>query len=241
MRLLLLFFWSPAHAVWPNYEVVLFQPWSGTDPSLGSVANITSYINVAPPLNSLLNLFPSPSVSLIPPPPYWFWIAFPLGQVCTPAVLHHLSLHSLSCRPWPDPQVPLIPYSPTPRACFCCLSPICSSPFRRPQLRFCPWRPLWVLSSRFRLPSVISSYHYPPLLASTCGPFHVGPKEGSVSNPCPPLPLLRASSSLAVVKSCILVSSGGLSSSRRRSVFWREAREFPLPGDRLPQPPSPRY
>ena len=42
LLLLLLFVWPPARAVWPNYEVVMFQPWSGTVPGLGSVASVTS-------------------------------------------------------------------------------------------------------------------------------------------------------------------------------------------------------
>ena len=37
----LLFVWPPAHAVCPNYEVVMLQPRSGTVPSLGSVASFT--------------------------------------------------------------------------------------------------------------------------------------------------------------------------------------------------------
>ena len=63
--LLVMFFfpWPPARAVWPNYEVVLLPPWSGTASSLSSVTNITFYLNPALPLTCLLDSFPSPSVA----------------------------------------------------------------------------------------------------------------------------------------------------------------------------------
>ena len=44
--LLLLFSWPPGRVVWPDYEVVMFQPRSGTATSLGSVANVTSYLSL---------------------------------------------------------------------------------------------------------------------------------------------------------------------------------------------------
>ena len=37
--LMLLFSWPPVHEVCPNYEVVMFQPQTGTPLDLGSVAN----------------------------------------------------------------------------------------------------------------------------------------------------------------------------------------------------------
>ena len=43
---LLFFTWPPDSAVSTNYEVVLFQPWPGNAVILGSVYNITSYLNL---------------------------------------------------------------------------------------------------------------------------------------------------------------------------------------------------
>ena len=50
---LLLFLWPPFHEVHTNYEVVMFQPWTGIPLDLGSVANC--YISIllipAPPFS----------------------------------------------------------------------------------------------------------------------------------------------------------------------------------------------
>ena len=37
--MLFFFFWPPVLEVCPNYEVVVYQPWTGTPLDLGSVAN----------------------------------------------------------------------------------------------------------------------------------------------------------------------------------------------------------
>ena len=133
----MLFCWPTARAVWPNYEVVLFQPWSGTDPSPGSVANFTSYLNPDPPFNYLLGILPSPYVPLLPShpphldwaaplffrptPPLLFrsWINFPPGQSSTTAGLHRPSLWSMPCHSWPDSRVSLGACNPAPWACYC--------------------------------------------------------------------------------------------------------------------------
>ena len=60
----MLFSWPPVHAVWPNYEVVMFQPWSVNDTSLGSVTNV-----------NVLSYNPVPPSTI-------FWI-FPLHPPCT--------------------------------------------------------------------------------------------------------------------------------------------------------------
>ena len=64
--LLLLFSWPPARAVWQNYEVMILQTWSVTAPSLGSVANVTSYIIPVPTFKCFLD--PSSSLSVSQPP-----------------------------------------------------------------------------------------------------------------------------------------------------------------------------
>ena len=51
---LLLCVWPSVCVMCPNHDVVVFQPWTGTAPYLGSVANYTFYSNP-----------PSPSVSTI--------------------------------------------------------------------------------------------------------------------------------------------------------------------------------
>ena len=61
--MLMLFSWPLARSVRPNYDVVMFQPRSGTAPSLGSFVDVMSYINPVLPFNYLLDLFLSPSVS----------------------------------------------------------------------------------------------------------------------------------------------------------------------------------
>ena len=151
--LLLLFSWPPACTVWPNYEVVLLQPWSGTAPSLGSVSNITSYINPAPLSNCLMGPFPSPSVSWFPPPsatlilrctallapdspPYLpvfdrmsTWTDVHSRRTPSPILI------SMSFRPRPSPRVPLGPYSPTLWAYFCRLFPRLFSPLSPPSTR----------------------------------------------------------------------------------------------------------
>ena len=134
-----MFSWPPVHAVWPNYEVVMFQPWSVNDTSLGSVTNVNvlSYNPVPPSLFSgyfpfiLHVLTPIPIIhpdtelrrSFVPnfPPSFRSGTAWPnklTSRRPPPSVLH-----LLSCRPLPATQVPVIPWIPAPQARFFCLVP----------------------------------------------------------------------------------------------------------------------
>ena len=103
--------WPPSRVVWPNYELVLFQPQSGTAPSLGFTANITSNLNPASLFNFLLGHYPSLSMSWPPPSPptqpvdwsaplfyhpiisllFWSLIAYPPGQASNSDNLHFSS------------------------------------------------------------------------------------------------------------------------------------------------------
>ena len=58
--------WPPVHAVWPNYEVLEFQPWSVTAPDLGSVAffNIVKYPDLPHPPVLMCKLPPREILSL---------------------------------------------------------------------------------------------------------------------------------------------------------------------------------
>ena len=132
----LLFSWPTAREVWLNYEVVMFQPWSGTAQNLGSVTNIMSYLQPAPPFNWFIDLFLSTSVSWFPPHtlplgwyaplfphpniPFLFWscITCPPEQESTPADLHRMFLNLLSFLPLHDTQFPIGPCIPTPQAYF---------------------------------------------------------------------------------------------------------------------------
>ena len=122
--LLLLFVKSLVCAVWPNYEVVMFQPWSGNAQNLCSIANVVSKINPAPLFSTVFWIFcfASPSVSLLSPhqtPLNWStpfflypiipllfrsWISYPPGKTSTPAGIQRLSLNLLPCRPRPTPH-----------------------------------------------------------------------------------------------------------------------------------------
>ena len=119
----------------------MFQPCSGTAPSLGSVTNVTSYFSPSHRSTVFFFNFPlHPSWPDSPPPsatlrlictnlftrlsPFFqYWDVFPHGQGSTPAGLPRLSLQFLSCRPQPSPQVHIFPCSHAPRARFCRLFP----------------------------------------------------------------------------------------------------------------------
>ena len=58
---MLLCFQTSVCAICPNHEVVVFQPWTGTDPYLGSIANYTFYYNPpAPPVSTNFCIFSFP-------------------------------------------------------------------------------------------------------------------------------------------------------------------------------------
>ena len=110
IMLLLLSRWPLVCAVWPNYEVVVFQLWFGTAPNLGSISNITYKLNPAPLLSTFFWVFhfPSPSVYLcLPHPPPFYW-ASPLFFTYSPPSLLVLDLLSTweNFRSWwPPPPV----------------------------------------------------------------------------------------------------------------------------------------
>ena len=130
--LLFLFSRPPVHVVRPNYEVVVFQPRSGSAPNVCSVSNGTYKLDPAPPLSTVLWIFrsPSPSVSFRPPPPATFllsytailhhilplsfqsWIACSPVQTFPPSGLQRPSLFSLNFCPRPAPQCSNHPLKP---------------------------------------------------------------------------------------------------------------------------------
>ena len=48
--MLLLFSWKPVREMYPSYEVVMFQPWTGTPPDLDSIDNFHVAIILIPAL-----------------------------------------------------------------------------------------------------------------------------------------------------------------------------------------------
>ena len=129
--------WPPFSEVCPNYEVVMFQPWTVTPPCLGYVAIVTYIISSHPSpsvstfsgyLFSLLNPTAPPSASVHRHSPL--------------SVLHPIpnSSSGAKCRPpgcYPPPTTcqPLLIVS-APRAACLCLSPF---PIIVPVPLFCPW------------------------------------------------------------------------------------------------------
>ena len=81
--------WPPDRAVWPNDEVVLFQPWSGPALSLGSATNFKSYLSL-------------PTVSTI------FWI-FPRRPPCpySPPSATLILICTALFAPYPPPSLPV--------------------------------------------------------------------------------------------------------------------------------------
>ena len=150
-----LFTWPPALAVWSNYEVVMFQPWSGTAPILGSVAIVapslllTSYLKTLSHYSTVFWIRPLHPLCTDPPShlPPWDWAAplfctrFPPSFRSWTAWPNKLPswrpllpvLHSLSCRPRPAPQVLVGQRIPTPWARFCRFAPVWLPPFLWPR------------------------------------------------------------------------------------------------------------
>ena len=61
-------FFPPVRAVCPNYEVVVFQPWTGTALDLGSVANYAFYSNPPdPPVSTFFSGYFLSPLSYRPP------------------------------------------------------------------------------------------------------------------------------------------------------------------------------
>ena len=82
--LLLLFSWPSFREVYPNCDVVMFQPWKGTPPGLGSIANC--YVAIL--------LIPAPPFSALHPMSAWGggYLLVPLPFLpCQPSCLHTVS------------------------------------------------------------------------------------------------------------------------------------------------------
>ena len=69
---MLLFYWSSFYDVCPNYEVVMFQPWTGTPPDLGFVANCFVAMLIIPTL-------PFPPATQYPPRKDTRYCPFPIS------------------------------------------------------------------------------------------------------------------------------------------------------------------
>ena len=120
----------PVRAVRPNHEVAVFQPWTGTAPNLGSVANCNFYSNPpAPPVSTgFLDIFIYPLYPTAPP----------ISIICPgiPSILHPLSTSSpkTNIRPPgshlhpPSAILCLSSLRPTPCAYFCIVSCDCALP-----------------------------------------------------------------------------------------------------------------
>ena len=231
----------------------MFKPWSGTSPRIGSVAKVTSIYPRTTVLTvfwifpvTLIVLTPSPSVTLRLScislctrlsPLFLSWTACQPVQGPTPPSVHRPSMRSLSCLPWPAPQVP---FGPAPRSRFSASSPVRSSSFSCPRHGDIPFNTCefsllgFILIPPFLVPFL-------PLAGPICIPVPVGTEGSCVSSSWPPVLLCHTSSSLAPVMLCLLVSSGILASYGRPFALWQEAWASPLPVSCPPQPSSPRY
>ena len=113
--LLLFFSWPPVYEMCPNYEVVMFQPQTGTPTDLGSISIF--YINIlfspAPPFTPDTQCPPGGATSSLPFPLYLVDLLAPTQDHFTtqasPIPTQHTEvLHSLKQNMLP-PQIPL-PY-----------------------------------------------------------------------------------------------------------------------------------
>ena len=212
------------HAVWTNCEVLVFQPWSGTSPNSGFIANFMYKLNSAPPLSTVFCIFHfhSPSVSFRPPHPPPFDLATPL--FCTLfspsySVLVfpvHLEKHPIlpastarvyaRCLSALDfiPRVSLGPWDPRRVPIYSASPPIHLLPFCHPQRCHVPVYPCgW---------SLIGSLLPPPLTQITPLPLRPWPTarfrgDSRLKSLVSCLTLLCAPSSPDLVLPYILMSS----------------------------------
>ena len=129
MLLLLLFSWPPVRDMCPNYEVVMFEPWKGTPPYLGSVNNfyVAMLLSPAPPFPPFHPMFSRGAYPLMPLPYLPFWpysthtvsLAQPGVTFLRPSILRSIT-------PWIRiSYVPTFPALatpsgfPTPKLCRC--------------------------------------------------------------------------------------------------------------------------
>ena len=119
----------PVRAVRPNHEVAVFQPWTGTAPNLGSVANCNFYSNPpAPPVSTgFLDIFIYPLYPTAPPS-VSFVLVFHLSCTLSPPHLPeqisvHLDVtHHPAIRHLPPAILCLSSLLPAPCAYFCIMS-----------------------------------------------------------------------------------------------------------------------
>ena len=85
---LLLCLCPEVHAMFPNHAVVVFQPWTGNAPYLGSVDNYIFYsIPPAPPVSTnFLDIFNVP-ICPITPPWVFYLLVDPISCTCSPLPL----------------------------------------------------------------------------------------------------------------------------------------------------------
>ena len=126
----------PVQTVCPNYEVVVFQPWTVTATYLGSVAIFNNFILAppAPPVSTVSGYFYITSSSYRPPHQQPFVIITPLCSTCYPTpLLERSSVHL---------DVAHTRHPPSSATCICAphrvpessaVSRVRSSPLCRPQ------------------------------------------------------------------------------------------------------------
>ena len=85
----------PVRGVCPNHEVVVFQPWTGTAPDLGAVANYTFYSNPpAPPVSTgLLDIFIYPLYPTAPPSVSFVLVSHLSCTLSPPHLPKQISVH----------------------------------------------------------------------------------------------------------------------------------------------------
>ena len=124
--------WSPVRKLYLNYEVVVFQPHTGTPPHLGSVAIVTNFISIppAPPDSNIFLDCYFPSSVLLPPPHQQPFIFVVLYFLPSPQLLSHFK--SLPTWMFPTPAgLRRSSLRPAPHACICrrlpwrCVPPFC--------------------------------------------------------------------------------------------------------------------
>ena len=144
-----MYFLPPVYEVCPNHDVVVFLPWTGTAPDLGSVTNYTLNILFYPSCPTCLNRFSG--YFHLPPISY----QRPISGVrcCSPSLLHPLPTSSTSTKRCPSVIFPHLtpatrqnlPLDSAPRSVCLRLMPFTVSvlpPFSALGLQQGPYQPL---------------------------------------------------------------------------------------------------
>ena len=124
---MLFFYWPPVREVCPNYEVVMFQPRTGTPPDLGSVANC--YVAII--------LIPAPPFFALQPMSAWggYLLMLLPSLPFQPSCLHTGSFTDLGITCF-RPRIPR-PVAPCIRLCYLSAYPVLTTLARFPTLRPC--------------------------------------------------------------------------------------------------------